>query len=42
MLAPVALRIAWLGDAVRTFESHEIGWAMWDWKGVFGVATGRR
>jgi len=35
--APAALRRAWLGDAVRTFESHGIGWAMWDWKGVFGV-----
>ena len=35
--APVELRRAWLGDAVRSFESHGIGWAMWDWKGVFGV-----
>jgi endoglucanase len=35
--APTAIRRAWLGDAVRTFESHGIGWAVWDWKGVFGV-----
>lgn len=36
-LAPVEIRRAWLRDAVRTFESNGIGWAMWDWKGVFGV-----
>jgi len=35
--APLQIRKAWLGDATRTFESHRIGWAVWDWKGVFGV-----
>lgn len=35
--APMALRRAWLRDAVSTFEAQGIGWAIWDWKGVFGV-----
>ncbi|HNY30766.1 MAG TPA: cellulase family glycosylhydrolase [Fibrobacteria bacterium] len=35
--APPAIRNAWLSDAVSCFESHGIGWAMWDWKGIFGV-----
>jgi len=35
--APPELRLAWLRDAVATFEAHGIGWALWDWKGVFGV-----
>jgi len=35
--APLELRKAWLRDAVETFESHGIGWAVWDWKGGFGV-----
>lgn len=35
--APLALRKAWLRDAVETFEQNGIGWAVWDWKGVFGV-----
>ena len=35
--APPEVRKAWISDAVRTFESHGIGWALWDWKGVFGV-----
>jgi len=35
--APLELRKAWLRDAVGTFESRGIGWAVWDWKGVFGV-----
>ena len=36
-LAPVAVRRAWLRDAVQTFEKHDIAWAVWDWKGSFGV-----
>lgn len=35
--APLEVRKAWLSDAVGCFEENRIGWAMWDWKGVFGV-----
>ena len=35
--APLDVRKAWLRDAREAFESHGIGWAVWDWKGVFGV-----
>ena len=35
--APLSIRRAWLRDAVRTFEKHDIAWSMWDWKGSFGV-----
>ncbi len=35
--APLELRKAWLRDAVGVFEANNIGWAIWDWKGVFGV-----
>lgn len=35
--APLAWRQAWIRDAVETFESLGIGWALWDWKGDFGV-----
>lgn len=35
--APLDVRRAWLSDAVGCFEANGIGWAMWDWKGVFGV-----
>ncbi|MCB9496188.1 MAG: cellulase family glycosylhydrolase [Fibrobacteria bacterium] len=38
--APLELRKAWLSDAVAVFESQGIGWAVWDWKGVFGVVDG--
>lgn len=35
--APLEVRRAWLSDAVESFETNGIGWAIWDWKGVFGV-----
>lgn len=35
--APLAVRQAWLRDASGLFEENSIGWAVWDWKGVFGV-----
>ena len=35
--APLEVRKAWLRDARDAFEKHGIGWAVWDWKGVFGV-----
>lgn len=35
--APLELRQKWLRDAVGVFEANDIGWAVWDWKGVFGV-----
>ena len=34
---PLDVRKAWLHDTVATFEESGIGWALWDWKGDFGV-----
>jgi len=38
--APLSVRQAWLLDATSVFEANDIGWAVWDWKGVFGVVDG--
>jgi endoglucanase len=38
--AAMELRLDWLSDAVRSFEEHGIAWAVWDWKGSFGVVDG--
>ena len=32
-------RIAWIKDARAALEHHNIGWAMWDYSGSFGVVT---
>jgi len=32
-------RIAWIRDVRTALEHHEIGWAMWDYSGNFGVAV---
>ncbi|HEY6372026.1 MAG TPA: cellulase family glycosylhydrolase [Candidatus Sulfotelmatobacter sp.] len=32
-------RNAWIKDARTSFERHNIGWAMWDYSGNFGVVT---
>ena len=41
--APLEVRKAWLRDAREAFETENIAWAVWDWKGVFGVVdTDRR
>jgi len=32
-------RAAWLTDVRTSLERHNIGWAMWDYSGNFGVAT---
>jgi endoglucanase len=34
-------RAAWLKDVRSSLERHDIGWAMWDYSGSFGVVTGR-
>jgi endoglucanase len=34
-------RAAWLKDVRTSLERHNIGWAMWDYSGSFGVVTGR-
>lgn len=33
-------RLAWLKDVRSSLERHNIGWAMWDYSGSFGVVTG--
>jgi endoglucanase len=32
-------RAAWIKDVRTSLERHNIGWAMWDYSGGFGVAT---
>jgi len=32
-------RIAWIKDVRTSLERHNIGWAMWDYSGSFGVVT---
>ena len=32
-------RAAWIQDTRTSLERHNIGWAMWDYSGNFGVAT---
>jgi endoglucanase len=32
-------RTAWITDVRTSLERHNIGWAMWDYSGNFGVAT---
>jgi len=32
-------RAAWITDVRTTLERHQIGWAMWDYSGSFGVVT---
>jgi aryl-phospho-beta-D-glucosidase BglC (GH1 family) len=32
-------RLAWIKDVRTALERHEIGWAMWDYSGSFGVVT---
>jgi endoglucanase len=32
-------RLAWLKDVRSSLEHHNIGWAMWDYSGSFGVVT---
>jgi aryl-phospho-beta-D-glucosidase BglC (GH1 family) len=32
-------RAAWIKDVRTSLERHEIGWAMWDYSGGFGVGT---
>ena len=32
-------RAAWIKDVRTSLEGHNIGWAMWDYSGSFGLAT---
>jgi len=32
-------RAAWIHDVRAALEQHNIGWAMWDYSGSFGVVT---
>jgi endoglucanase len=34
-------RVAWIKDVRMSLERHNIGWAMWDYSGSFGVVTNR-
>ena len=33
-------RTAWLRDARRAFDRHGIAWTVWEYDGLFGIATG--
>jgi endoglucanase len=32
-------RDAWIADVRKSLERHDIGWAMWDYSGSFGIVT---
>ena len=34
-------RVAWIKDVRTSLDRHNIGWAMWDYSGSFGVVTNR-
>ena len=34
-------RARWIKDVRTSLDRHNIGWAMWDYSGSFGVATNR-
>jgi aryl-phospho-beta-D-glucosidase BglC (GH1 family) len=34
-------RVRWIQDVRMSLERHNIGWAMWDYSGSFGVVTNR-
>jgi endoglucanase len=36
---PDPLRLAWFRDILAVFAAHDIAWANWDYKGVFGIVT---
>jgi endoglucanase len=36
-----ASRYRWLGDVRRALERHGIGWSVWDYADLFGIATAR-
>jgi endoglucanase len=40
--APQADRLRWYRDVRLIFETHDIGWAHWDYKGGFGVVDSDR
>jgi endoglucanase len=37
--ADPAMRAAWINDTRTSLERHQIGWAMWDYDGNFGLAV---
>ncbi|MFL6282552.1 MAG: glycoside hydrolase family 5 protein [Pyrinomonadaceae bacterium] len=37
--SPPASRLRWIADVRTALERHNIGWAMWDYAGDFGVAV---
>jgi len=37
--ADVQSRANWIGDMRTALESRQIGWAMWDYDGNFGLAS---
>jgi hypothetical protein len=39
LYAPPADRARWIGDMRQTLETDGVGWAMWDYKGWFGMVT---
>jgi len=34
-------RARWITDVRTSLERHNIGWAMWDYSGSFGLVTNR-
>jgi hypothetical protein len=39
---PSEVALAWLGDVLEVLESEDIGWALWNLRGDFGVLDSGR
>ena len=40
--APSEVALAWLGDVLEILGAEEIGWALWNFRGEFGVLDSGR
>ncbi len=39
---PHAIFLAWMGDVMDVLKGHGIGWALWNFRGSFGVLDSDR
>ncbi len=39
---PHAVALAWLRDALAVFRAHRLGWALWEFRGSFGILDSER
>lgn len=41
-MAPHDVTLAWMKDMLAAWEEHDLGWAMWNFRGSFGLADSDR